>query len=144
MAAIRKVHDFLTVCAPAPFQHALTEALTLPDDHYREMAAAYRRRYDLLAAGLTRSGWRVNRPQGSYFLLVDISDREIRDDREWAVELAEKRGVAGVPGSAFLWEGLPRPDGSPPDRRGRFLRLSFGKREELLAEALRRLGRSEE
>ncbi len=144
MAAIRKVHDFLTVCAPAPFQRALTEALALPDDYYRDMAAAYRRRYDLLAAGLEGSGWRVNRPQGSYFLLVDLSGRGIRDDREWAVELAEKRGVAGVPGSAFLWAGLPRPDGSPPDRRGRFLRLSFGKREELLAEALRRLGAPEE
>ena len=140
MAAIRKVHDFLTVCAPAPFQRALTEALALPDSYYRGVAETYRRRHDLLAGGLRDLGWRVNLPQGSYFLLVDLADLEIQDDRAWAVELARSRGVAGVPGSAFLWAGLPRPDGRPPDRRGRFLRLSFGKREELLEEAVRRLG----
>jgi hypothetical protein len=47
--------------------------------------------------------------------------------------------VAGVPGSAFLWEGMPRADGETPDRRGRFLRLSFGKEDTLLDEAVRRL-----
>lgn len=140
MAAIRKVHDFLTVCAPAPFQRALTEALDLPESYYREMAAAYRRRHDLLSGGLESLGWKVNRPQGSYFLLVDISGLDIADDREWAVGLARTRGVAGVPGSAFLWAGLPRSDDRPPDRRGRFLRLSFGKGEALIAAALERLG----
>ena len=62
------------------------------------------------------------------------------NDRAWAVELACERGVAGVPGSAFLSEGMPRPGGEPPDRRGRFLRLSFGKREALLKQAIERLG----
>jgi len=138
MAAIRKVHDFLTVCAPAPFQRALTAALDLPESYYRTMAATYRRRHDLLADGLAAAGWRVNRPEGSYFLLVDLSALGIEDDREWAVEMARTRGVAGVPGSAFLWDGLPHED-RPSDRRGRFLRLSFGKRDELLRDALRRL-----
>ena len=47
--------------------------------------------------------------------------------------------MAGVPGSSFLWGGMPRADGTSPDRRGRFLRLSFGKTEAELREALRRL-----
>ncbi len=140
MAAIRKVHDFLTVCAPTPFQAALEEALGLPESYYTGMARTYRRRHDLLAGGLRGAGWTVNEPAGGYFLLVDVRHLDIPDDREWAVELARSRGVAGVPGSAFLLAGLPREDGSPPDRRGTFLRLSFGKREELLAEAVRRLG----
>ncbi len=140
MAAIRKVHDFLTVCAPAPSQRALVTALDLPSSYYSEMAATYRSRCDLLASGLHRNGWRTNHPQGTYFLLVDISDLKIKDDRNWAVDLAHTNGVAGVPGSAFLWDGLPHED-RPSDRRGRFLRLSFGKREELLMEAVRRLGR---
>jgi len=139
MAAIRKVHDFLTVCAPAPFQRALEEALRLPESYYREMAATYRRRHELLATGLRRAGWRTNEPAGSYFLLGDLRHLDIPDDRRWAVELARTRGVAGVPGSAFLMAGLPREDGAPPDRRGTFLRLSFGKREELLEEAVLRL-----
>lgn len=140
MAAIRKVHDFMTVCAPAPFQRALATALDLPESYYTEMAATYRARYRLLAGGLRRAGWNTNEPHGGYFLLVDLRRLDIPDDRAWAVELAHTRKVAGVPGSAFLWSGLPRDDGSEPDRSGRFLRLSFGKREELLAEAVRRLG----
>jgi len=139
MSAIRKVHDFLTVCAPAPFQFALTEALRLPDDYYTEVRETYRRRHDLLSDGLRRSGWRVNRPAGTYFLLVDVSDLDIPDDREWAARLAQERGVAGVPGSAFLWEGMPRDDGMPPGRRGTFLRLSFGKQEPQIRQAIDRL-----
>jgi aminotransferase len=140
MSAIRKVHDFLTVCAPAPSQTALVEALRLPASYYDEVREAYAARCALLAGGLERAGWRVNRPQGTYFLLVDLRQLGISDDRAWAVELARERGVAGVPGSAFLWRGMPQPAGAtPPDRRGTFLRLSFGKREEELAEAVRRL-----
>ncbi len=139
MAAIRKVHDFMTVCAPAPFQRALATALDLPESYYTEMAATYRRRYELLAGGLRRAGWKTNEPRGGYFLLVDLRHLDIPDDRAWAIELAHTKKVAGVPGSAFLWAGLPRDDGTDPDRRGRFLRLSFGKRDELLAEAVRRL-----
>lgn len=139
MAAIRKVHDFLTVCAPAPAQRALVTALDLPLSYYSDMAATYRRRCDLLAKGLKANGWRTNNPEGTYFLLVDISGLGIDDDRRWAVELAHSQGIAGVPGSAFLWDGLPHEDRAS-DRSGRFLRLSFGKREELLIEAVRRLG----
>jgi len=140
MTAIRKVHDFLTVCAPAPSQRALVEALRLPQSYYRDMAAVYRRRCDLLRDGLQEAGWRTNDPQGTYFLLVDIRDLDVENDRDWAVEMAQTLGVAGVPGSAFLWNGLPHAD-RESDRRGSFLRLSFGKREELIGEAVRRLGR---
>jgi aminotransferase len=139
MGAIRKVHDFMTVCAPAPFQEALIEALRLPDSYYESVRDSYRARHDLLAGGLEQAGWRPNRPQGTYFLLVDIRDLGIEDDRAWAIRLARERGVAGVPGSAFLWDGMPRADGLSPDRRGRFLRLSFGKDEVTLREAVRRL-----
>jgi aminotransferase len=139
MGAIRKVHDFLTVCAPAPFQFALARALTLPDTYYEKVRETYRRRHDMLSAGLTRSGWRLNCPAGTYFLLVDISDLDVVDDRQWAARLARERGVAGVPGSAFLWEGMPREAGTSPDRRGSFLRLSFGKRESQIRQAVERL-----
>ena len=142
MAAIRKVHDFLTVCAPAPFQLALVEALRLPERYYQETSAEYRRRHDLLASGLQRAGWKTNRPQGTYYLLVDLRDLGIEDDREWTMRLARERGVAGVPGSAFLWEGLPQPAGRQPDRRGTFLRLNFGKDEALVREGVARLARA--
>jgi N-succinyldiaminopimelate aminotransferase len=132
------MHDFLTVCAPAPFQTALAEALRLPESYYEESRRSYQRRRDLLAGGLARAGWKLNQPRGTYFLLLDVRDLGIEDDRAWAVRFARERGVAGVPGSAFLWAGLPRAEGAP-DRRGSFLRLSFGKREEVLAQAVERL-----
>ncbi len=139
MAGIRKVHDFLTICAPAPFQAALEEALKLPADYYRAMAAAYDARLALLSEGLASAGFRVNSPQGTYFMLVDVRDMNIADDRAWSLRFAEERGVAGVPGSAFLQRGMPREDGAPPDRSGSFLRLSFGKSEADIREAVRRL-----
>ncbi len=139
MANIRKLHDFLTICAPAPFQHALKVALKLPESYYEGIRLEYRARHDILAAGLETAGWRINRPQGGYFLLVDISGFGVEDDREWAMELARTRGVATVPASAFLWAGQAR-EGQPPDRRGRFIRLSFGMEREALREAVRRLG----
>lgn len=135
MAGIRKVHDFLTVCAPAGSQRALVAALDLPDAFYAETAATYHARGERLRRGLEAAGWRCNRPQGTYFLLVDVRDLGIEDDRAWAVELARTRGVAGVPGSAFLWDGLPH-EGRPSDRRGSFLRLSFGKSEALIDQAV--------
>ncbi len=53
--AIRKVHDFLTVGAPAPLQEAVAVAIeTLGDDYYDGLARDYRRRRDILCAGLQR------------------------------------------------------------------------------------------
>ena len=45
--AIRKVHDFLTVGAPAPLQEAGVAALSLPEAYYERLRDEYdeRRRY---------------------------------------------------------------------------------------------------
>src|SRR5207244_3245957 len=46
--AIRKVHDFLTVGAPAPLQEAIAVGLeTLGDDYYATLARQYRARRGL-------------------------------------------------------------------------------------------------
>src|SRR6202140_3984171 len=44
--AIRKVHDFLTVGAPAPLQEAGAMALSLPTEYYAKLAEGYRVRRD--------------------------------------------------------------------------------------------------
>ena len=125
--------------SPAPLQRALVQALRLPASYYDGLQTTLNLRGEVLSAGLGRAGWRVNRPAGTYFLLVDLSGLGIEDDREWTLRLARERGVAGVPGSAFLWSGMPRPGDDAVDRRGRFLRLSFGKREAELERAVKRL-----
>jgi aminotransferase len=55
--SLRKVHDFLTVCAATPLQTAVQGALALPDSYYRTMAAEYRERRDVILNGLKESGF---------------------------------------------------------------------------------------
>ena len=60
--AIRKVHDFLTVGAPAPLQEAGAAALGLPATYYQELAEGYRKRRDRLLPVLTEAGFRCFLP----------------------------------------------------------------------------------
>ena len=130
-AAIRKVHDFLTVGAPAPLQEAVAVALEqLDDDYYAGMAAAYRRRRDLLVAALGRAGFRCTPPQGAYYVLADYSGLSDLDDVAFAQELVVAHGVATVPASSFY---------ASTDPARRLVRFAFCKTEEVLEEAARRL-----
>ncbi len=129
-AGIRKVHDFLTVAAPAPLQEAGTAALALPDDYYVELAAGYRARRDLLVTGLADIGFDCAAPRGAYYVLADAKGLGITDDAAFARRLVEEIRVGCVPGSSFY---------SEPERGRSIVRFSFCKREETLREALRRL-----
>jgi len=99
--AIRKVHDFLTVGAPAPFQAAGAVAMTLPDDYYTKMAAGYQRRRDMLLDILQKHHFTCYKPLGAYYIMTDISTFGFRDDVEFVKYLIKDVGVAGVPGSSF-------------------------------------------
>jgi aminotransferase len=129
--AIRKVHDFLTVGAPAPLQEAVAIAMEeLGPDYYAGMVAAYRRRRDLLVAALRGAGFRCVPPQGAYYVLADYSALSDRDDVAFARGLVTEHGVAAVPASSFH----ARPD---PSRR--LVRFAFCKTDDVLVEAARRL-----
>ena len=127
---IRKMHDFLTVAAPAPLQEAGAIALELPDTYYREMSAEYQRLRDWLVAILERKGFVCYPPSGAYYLMTDISGFGYRDDVEFAKYLVRDIGVATIPGSSFYLN--PR-DGST------LIRFCFSKREDTIREAERRL-----
>jgi len=129
--AIRKVHDFLTVGAPAPLQEAVAAALdTLGPDYYEGLARAYRARRDLLVDGLRRAGFRCASPEGAYYVLADF--RALRDEPDdvFAEWLAREVGVAPVPGSSFF---------SRPEAGRHLVRFAFCKTDDLLREAGRRL-----
>ena len=130
--AIRKVHDFLTVGAPAPLQEAGAAALSLPASYYRELADRYRARRDHLMPALTAAGFRCYRPRGAYYVMTDISAFGYADDVAFTRYLVKEIGVAAVPGSSFYND--PR-DGAQQ------VRFAFCKREETLDEASRRLKR---
>jgi aminotransferase len=130
--AIRKLHDFLTVGAPAPLQQAGAAALASPDGYFSELAADYKRRRDMLVEILTRHRFRCFVPDGAYYVMTDISAFGFPDDVEFAKHLVEQVGVAAVPGSSFYRDA----------GRGRTkLRFCFSKRDETMIEADRRLAK---
>jgi aminotransferase len=99
--AIRKVHDFLTVGAPAPLQEAGAAALGLPATYYQELAEGYRKRRDRLLPVLTEAGFRCFLPRGAYYVMTDISSFRFANDLEFVKYLVKDIGVASVPGSSF-------------------------------------------
>ena len=128
--AIRKVHDFLTVGAPAPLQEAGAAALSLPAAYYRELAERYRTRRDHLIPALEKAGFVCYRPRGAYYVMTDISSFGFANDVEFASHLVREIGIACVPGSSFYKH--PK-DGSQQ------VRFAFCKKPETLDEAARRL-----
>ncbi len=128
--AIRKVHDFLTVGAPAPLQQAGAVALSLPDQYYLDLAAKYQRLRDMLIEILERHQFTCYKPYGAYYIMTDISGFGFADDVEFARHLVKNVGVAAVPGSSFYKNTA----------RGRTkLRFCYCKRDETLLAADRRL-----
>ena len=131
--AIRKVHDFLTVGAPAPLQEGVAAALeTLDGEYYAALASEYRERRDVLVPALLQAGFRCVPPQGAYYVLADFSDLSSADDQRFARLLAREAGVAPVPGSSFY---------SEPPGGSTLVRFAFCKRLETLHEAGERLRR---
>ncbi len=128
--AIRKVHDFLTVGAPAPLQEACAVALRLGAPYYARLAADYRARRDRLYAALVAADFRPALPEGAYYLLCDIAHFGFDDDVAFSRALVEKVGVAGVPGSSFY---------SRPELGRGLIRFTFCKRDETLDAAAERL-----
>ena len=131
--AIRKVHDFLTVGAPAPLQEAIAVGMeTLGDDYYEGLARDYRRRRDILCAGLVKAGFKCRPPEGAYYVMADFSDLSRLSDDEFAKWLTIEHGVASVPGSSFY---------SRPELGRTQVRFAFCKTEDMLHQAVERLQR---
>jgi aminotransferase len=129
--AIRKVHDFLTVGAPAPLQKAAVAAMSLPDSYYKKLCGEYRDRRDFLLEGLDRVGFKSVKPRGAYYVMSDFSPFKFDgDDQAFARYLIEKVGVAGVPGSSFF---------NNPDDGKTLIRWCFPKKMETLREFVKRI-----
>ncbi len=128
--AIRKVHDFLTVGAPAPLQAAGVAALGVPAAYYADLSRAYQARRDRLLEILGRRGFTCYMPRGAYYIMTDISAFGAADDVQFARYLVGEVGVAAVPGSSFYRRAV--------DGRTK-LRFCFCKKDETLAEADRRM-----
>ena len=132
-SGIRKVHDFLTVGAPAPLQEAVATGLGLGRRYYDTLGTEYRARRDLLMGALETAGFAPRRPEGAYYILCDITPFGFDDDTEFARWLVATVGVAGVPGSSFY---------SRRELGRHLIRFTFCKTEDVLRAAAERLART--
>jgi aminotransferase len=128
--AIRKVHDFLTVNAPTPLQHAGAIALTEHQNYFAGLSADYAGRRTAAVSMLESAGFRCYVPQGAYYIIADISAFGAGNDTQFARYMVETVGVAAVPGSSFYSHS---PDGFSQ------VRFCFCKKYETLSDAGRRL-----
>ena len=130
--AIRKVHDFLTVGAPAPLQAAGAVGMAFGPDYYNHIALDYRARRDVIVHALEEAGFKFSIPEGAYYVLADFSDLSALRDDEFARWLTREIGVAPVPGSSFYHE---------PALGRKLVRFAFCKKLETLESAGERLVR---
>ncbi|HVY94563.1 MAG TPA: aminotransferase class I/II-fold pyridoxal phosphate-dependent enzyme, partial [Bryobacteraceae bacterium] len=127
---VRKVHDFLTVGAATPLQQAGIMALGLPDSYFDSLSAEYDGRRQAAVTMLREAGFHCYVPGGAYYVMCDMRALSRMTDVEFATDLVERVGVAGVPGSSFYLD---------PARGSSQIRFCFCKKYETLAAAGERL-----
>ena len=135
MDRIKQYHDFNTVGAPSPLMEAAVVGLDMPDSYYKEFGDHYAHMKKLFTDGLKQIGIPFTDPQGAYFVLADIGPylRKGESDVDFCLEMAEKVGVACVPGTSFFNENV-----------NNIVRVHFAKKDETLYEALDRLSHLKE
>jgi len=139
-ALIRKVHDYLTICAPAPFQAAGIVALGLPESYYAGMRRQYVEKRSILLSALDAVGMPYRKPEGAYYVMAGFGSLEWDHqayarpgwtvDRSFAEYIAREIGVAVVPGSSFY---------SSQSQGAAHVRLNFAKKDTTMKEAALRL-----
>ncbi len=127
-APIGLVNDLFYVCAPTPLQWGIARALDIGEDYYRDLAADYQKKRDMLADALREGGFTPFVPQGAYYMLAEIP-AQFSSAAEAAAHLIEEARVASVPGPSFYASGAG----------DRLLRFCFAKDFGALEEACRRL-----
>ena len=127
---IRKVHDFLTVGAPAPLQAAGAVGMAFDADYYNHIALDYRARRDTMVTALQEGGFKFSAPEGAYYILADFSELSDLRGLQFALWLAKEVGVATVPGTSFYHE---------PAMGETVTRFAFCKKAETLERAAERL-----
>lgn len=131
---VAKAHQFLTFSTAPNLQTAVAEGLAWPEARFTKMRADLQQSRDRLAVGLTANGYRVTPSEGTYFLCIDLKASGIDiNDQDFCRRLVADFGVAAIPVSAFT-TGQARPTG--------IVRLCFAKADDVLDEAILRLGRA--
>lgn len=131
--AMKKIQSQSTSNPAAVAQYAALQALTGPQKPVRDMCTHFKRRYEMVYAGLNAiDGVKCLPTTGTFYAFPNvekvITRLGLKDDLELAEYLLDKAGVAVVPGTAF---------GAP----GHF-RMSYATSDDLLKKALEKISKA--
>ncbi|MDC2806079.1 aminotransferase class I/II-fold pyridoxal phosphate-dependent enzyme [Leuconostoc suionicum] len=126
---IAMIHQFATTTASNPAMAAAAEALGTEAGRQDTlvMKAEYLQRRDYVYDTMTQLGFKVAKPDGAFYIFAKIPAGYIQDDFAFARDLAQKNGLALIPGSSF-----------GPGGEG-YIRLSYAASIETLQKAMHRL-----
>ncbi len=133
MSGIRKVHDYLTVCAPSILQKAVMQSFQLQQTYFEELKERYLKNRNFLLKELNKLDFNAFKPSGAYYLFADISSFGMKD-KEFADFLVRDKGVATVPGTSFYQK-----QEDLPNRGEQYVRFSFSQKMNTLQEAIKRI-----
>jgi aminotransferase len=133
MSGVRKVHDYLTVCAPSILQKAVMQSFELQESYFVKLKERYSTNRNFLIKELSDSGFDTFEPSGAYYLFSDISSFGMKDT-EFADFLVKEEGVATVPGTSFYQEIKDM-----PNHGEKYVRFSYSQKLETLEEAIERI-----
>jgi len=135
IAGVQKVHQWTTFAVNTPGQHAVASALAAIDDYLPEFRQMYSDKRDLMYNLLLDSHFRPHKPQGSYFMMVDIPDTLLtsgKSDIEIAEDLVKHQKVATIPPSVFYGKS---------GQGASMLRLCFAKNDDTIKKGIENLGK---
>lgn len=127
---VTKAHQFTTFTTPPNFQAATAYGLSREDAYFTGLAEGLQRKRDRFAKGLAKLGVAVAACEGTYFITADLSVLG-QDSASICRDMTIEGRVTAVPLSAFYASAAPEG----------FVRFCFAKRDEILDEALVRLGK---
>lgn len=129
------LHSLQKVSMQGPHQYAVTwgapdfrKALEFPETYYQLLTKSYEDKRTFFTGALDTAGLRYLMPQGAYYVLVDVAEFGVTNDRAFCEMLAEQIGVAAVPGSSFFKENI-----------NNFIRFHFAKKSDTLQLAASKL-----
>lgn len=129
---ITKAHQFTTFTTPPNFQKAVAYGLAKDESYYAALSGDLEKKRDRFAAGLARLGFDVAPCEGTYFITADAAPLRLNsDDIEVCKTMTVEARVTAVPVSVFYQSDAPKT----------FLRFCFSKKDDILDEALTRMGK---
>ena len=135
VTAANRAHQFITYAVASPLQAAAAMALNLPYAYFRNLQTLYQGKRDRMLDILRKAGFKVLKPQGSYFIMADwrgVAPLRVQDDLQFAEWLTTEVGVACIPASIFYQD-------SDKDLGKHLARFAVCKKDETIAAAAEKL-----